>query len=284
VTHDTSVYKTFAAASVKNGDNGTAVNYTWEGCIEERETEADSTFSYLIDSNNRVKITPADAQDLDIDAAPQDDDDSSKWAPMWPELAYYRTNSRGDLTSSAETTRGGKANSYCPHQARLLGTMNQSDFYSYADSLTATGSTYHDIGMIWGLRLSSPEGPWQNTVNIAPSNGGKVSRHIIFMTDGEMAPSYSIQSAYGLEWHDRRITTDGYSNQASRHTTRFRTMCEVAKAKGFRVWVIAFASSLTDDLTNCASSNSSYTATNATQLNSAFQEIAKNVGELRIYQ
>lgn len=284
VTYDTSVYKTFAAASVKNGTNGALVSYTWGGCIEERETEADSTFTSTIDSNNRVKITPKDAQDLDIDSSPQIDDESSKWAPMWPEVSYYRLNSSGNLTSSAETTRGGKTSSYCPQQAKLLNTMTQSEFNSYADSLTATGSTYHDIGMIWGLRLSSPEGPWQNTVNVAPANGGKVSRHIIFMTDGEMAPSYSIQSAYGLEWHDRRITTDGYSNQAARHTTRFRTMCEVAKAKGFRVWVIAFASSLTDDLTACASSNSAFVATNATQLNEKFQEIAKSVGELRVYQ
>ncbi|MFY7837802.1 MAG: TadE/TadG family type IV pilus assembly protein [Novosphingobium sp.] len=281
VTYDTSVYKTFAQATVNNGSNGTAVNYTWGGCIEERETEADSTFTY---NSSSGKITPKDAQDLDVDAVPKDDDSSSKWAPMWPEVAYYRVNSYGNLTSSAESSRGGKAGSYCPQQAKLLTTMNQSDFNSYADSLTATGSTYHDIGMIWGLRLSSPEGPWQNTVNIAPSNGGKVSRHIIFMTDGEMAPSYSIQSAYGVEWHDRRVTTDGYTGQAERHTTRFRTMCEVAKAKGFRVWVIAFASSLTEDLSGCASSNSAFLATNATELNEKFQEIAKSVGELRIYQ
>ncbi|OYX95233.1 MAG: hypothetical protein B7Y74_04865 [Novosphingobium sp. 35-62-5] len=229
-------------------------------------------------------MTPSDAKDLDIDSFPDVDDESTKWAPMWPELAYYRVNSRGDLTSSAETTRGGKAGSYCPQKAKLLNTMSQSEFNTYTDSLSATGSTYHDIGMIWGLRLSSPTGPWQNTVNIQPSNGGKVSRHIIFMTDGEMAPSISIQSAYGIEWHDRRVTDDGNSSHSTRHTARFRALCDAAKAKGFRVWVIAFASSLTEDLTYCASSNSSYLATNATQLNTAFQEIAKNVGELRIYQ
>jgi len=281
VTYDTSVYKTFAAATVNNGTNGTAVSYTWAGCIEERESEADSTFSY---NSSTGKITPKDARDLDIDTPPEENDEASKWAPMWPELAYYRLNSQNNLTSSAETTRGGKANSYCPQQAKLLDTMSQSEFNSYTDSLSATGSTYHDIGMIWGLRLNSPSGPWQDRVNIQPGNGGKVDRHIIFMTDGEMAPSYSIQSTYGLEWHDRRVTTDGYSNQASRHTTRFRLMCDVAKDKGFRVWVIAFASEKTDDLEYCASNNSSFIATNASQLNTAFQEIAKNVGELRIYQ
>ncbi len=80
------------------------------------------------------------------------------------------------------------------------------------------------------------------------------------------------------------MTEDGSSNQAARHTARFRALCDAAKAKGFRVWVIAFASGMTTDLGYCASDNSSYTATNSTQINAAFQEIAKNVGELRVYQ
>lgn len=283
VNYDTRTYKTFAAASVPNGTNGASVSYTWGGCVEERQTRPTGTFSY----SSTFGMNPSEALDLDIDSVPDEDDDATKWAPMWPELAYYRTYvSDGNtyLSSSAETSRGAKASSYCPHRAQLLQTMNKSQFDAYADALRAEGSTYHDIGMIWGLRLNSPTGPWQSVVNTQPSNGGKVSRHIIFMTDGAMEPNYIIQSIYGVEWHDRRITDDGYSNQAARHTARFRALCDAAKDKGFRIWVIAFASSLTTDLTYCASSNSSYLATNATQLNTAFQEIAKNVGELRIYQ
>lgn len=283
VTYDTSTYKTFQSVGVPNGTNGTSVSYTWGGCIEERETDASSSFSY----SSVTGMSPSSATDLDIDAAPDVSDEATKWAPMWPEVAYYRTytSSRNTyLSSSAETTQGGKAGSYCPYQAQLLSTMNQSAFYGYADALRAEGSTYHDIGMIWGLRLNSPDGPWAETVNVAPSNGGKVSRHIIFMTDGIMEPSNAIQSTYGIEWHDRRVTDDGASNQTARHTARFRALCDAAKAKGFRVWVIAFASGMTTDLAYCASDNSSYTANSAAQLNTAFQEIAKNVGELRIYQ
>ena len=280
VTYDTSAYKQFTAASVPNGTNGAAVSYTWGGCVEERETVSDDSFSY----SSMTGVSPSGALDLDVDAEPDEDDDATKWAPMWPEVAYYRLTSGGSLTNASETTRGGKANSYCPYQAQLLQTMSQSAFYTYADSLVAAGSTYHDLGMIWGLRLNSPDGPWRDLVNDEPSNGGKVSRHIIFMTDGIMEPSYSIQSTYGIEYHDRRITDDGYSNQAARHTSRFRALCDVAKGKGFRVWVIAFGSGMTSDLTYCASDNSSYTASSSAELNTAFQEIAKNVGELRIYQ
>lgn len=282
VSVDTSVYKTFAAVSKPNGTSGAAASYTWGGCIEERESDATDSISY----SSSDGMSPSTALDLNVDMVPDDDPDT-KWGPMWPELAYYRTVSNWQgtfLTNAVQTSQGSRATSKCPYQAQLLSTMNQSAFYFYADSLIADGSTYHDLGMLWGLRLSSPQGPWADTVNIAPTNGGKVSRHIIFMTDGLMEPSNTIQSSYGIEWHDRRVTDDGVSNQAARHTLRFRALCDNAKDKGFRVWVIAFASSLTSDLTYCASSNSSFLATNATQLNSAFQEIAKNVGELRVYQ
>ena len=56
------------------------------------------------------------------------------------------------------------------------------------------------------------------------------------------------------------------------------------KAKGIRIWAIAFTTGLTTDLTYCASANSAFTASNASQLNAAFQEIAKQVGELRVMQ
>lgn len=280
VTYDTSAYKQFQAVSVPNGTSGAAVSYTWGGCIEERATASEESFSY----SSLTGMSPSGATDLDVDTAPDHSDDGTKWAPMWPEVAYYRRTSGGSITNAAETTYGAKASSYCPYRAQLLQTMSQSAFYTYADSLVAQGSTYHDLGMIWGLRLSSPDGPWSDLVNTEPTNGGKVSRHIIFMTDGIMEPSYSIQSTYGIEYHDRRVTDDGYSNQAARHTSRFRALCDVAKAKGFRVWVIAFGSGMTTDLSYCASDNSSYTASSSAELNTAFQEIAKNVGELRIYQ
>lgn len=280
ITFNTADYKKFLPTTVNNGTNGAPISYSWNGCIEERDSVATGSVSY----SSLLGMSPPDAEDLNIDKLPQAGDPATKWGPMWPELAYYRLNSSNGLTNLSETTRGTKAQSFCPHRAQLLQEMEQSSFYSYADSLIAAGSTYHDLGMLWGLRLNSPEGPWQELVNTAPNNGAKVARHIIFMTDGMMEPNYAIQSTYGIEWHDRRITDDGYSNQAARHTARFRALCDAAKAKGLRVWVIAFASSLTTDLNYCASSNSSFLATNATQLNTAFQDIAKSVGELRVYQ
>ena len=286
VEYDVSSYKTFASVTTPTGDDGADVSSTWPGCIEERDTTPAASFTY----NSIVGITPVSANDLDIDSAPTSDDDT-KWRPMWPEAAFYRTewvSSRSggywDLTNSHESDYGGQAVSRCPQRAQLLSEMSESAFDTYADSLIATGNTYHDLGALWGARLSSPEGIFASNVNATPSNGGNVSRHMIFMTDGAMQPSISIQSAYGIEYHDRRVTANGSNHHSRRHNERFLAICEAVKAKGIRLWVIAFATGLTDDLETCSSDDSSFLAEDADELNRAFQEIANEVGELRIVQ
>lgn len=282
VTYDTSTYKQFSAVSTPTGDNGTLVSSTWRGCIEERETVSEPEFSW----SALTGFSPGGARDLDIDAAP-DGSDGSAWAPMWPEVAYMRTvtyNGTVYMNSAMPSATGMQAPAFCPARAQLLATMNQAAFYAYADSLQPEGATYHDIGMAWGGRLMSPDGMWADNVTDRPDNGGEVSRHMIFMTDGEMSPSYSSLSAWGVEYHDRRVTDNGYTDDAARHNSRFLALCEAVKAKGIRVWVIAFAQSMTAPLQTCASSDSAFTAANASQLDDAFQAIAKQVGELRVIQ
>jgi hypothetical protein len=124
-------------------------------------------------------------------------------------------------------------------------------------------------------------------VNDEPSNGGSVSRHLIFMTDGELQPSPTVNSAYGLETNDRRVTTNGSSgSQYTNHRARYLAICEAIKARGIRLWVIAFGADveLSSDLTSCASPNSAFKAADSDDLNTYFQEIANQVGELRITQ
>ncbi len=278
VAYNTGVYKTFQPVVTQTGRSGTNQTSTWAGCIEERSSSASATFTY----NSASGISPS-AADLDIDSAPTSSA-GSKWAPMWPEVAYYRLNSSGSLTTTSPSSFGGKADYACPRPAQLLATMTQAQFDGYADALTPDGSTYHDIGMVWGARLASPDGIFAANVGAVPPNGGNVSRHIVFMSDGELSTNYSGQTSWGIEYHDRRVTDDGYTGNNSRHTSRFLALCEAVKAKGIRVWTIAFAIGANADLTTCASPVSAFTANSAVQLNTAFQEIARQVGELRVVQ
>lgn len=275
VNMDVSTFKTFANTTTNTGSNGTSLVSSWDGCIEERYTVSDPTFTY---SSLTDRISPTTATDLDIDMAPTSDD-ATKWAPMWPDVAYYRGTSS---SSSILSTSGSQAYSYCPAAARTLATMTQTDFTNYVNSLTPAGSTYHDIGMLWGARLISATGIFASNVTEVPTNGGNVTRHIIYMTDGEPNANYSIQQAYGIEYHDRRITDNGYSNDDNRHIARFRALCDAIKGRGVRIWVIGYSTSLSSDLSYCASPDSGFTANSASELNSAFQQIAKTASALRV--
>ncbi len=282
ISFPTGVYKTFSAASTMTGPGGSSKSSTWDGCIEERGTVNAAPSSILYDTAADA-ILPAGTNDLDIDLIPTSDI-TTKWAPAWADISYTRRNPDGGLTSTNNTFDGQAASYVCPYKAQLLSEMNENDFDAYADSLTPSGTTYHDIGMIWGARLSSPESIFADNVNESPANNGAVSRHLVFMTDGFMNAVTNRYTSYGIEYHDKRVTNNGSSQQDARHIARFRAICEATKAKGIRIWVIAFASELTTDLERCASPNSSFPASNASQLNDAFQSIGQAVGELRIVQ
>ena len=268
VSYPFAEYKSGVKVVNNTGDYGTpSTSAVWSGCIEERDTIASPAFAYIAG----VGITPA-ANDLDIDNEPTTEEET-KWSPMWKDVAWRQTS---------ETT-GAKPGSNCPVQARLLAEMNQKDFGDYADSLIATGNTYLDLGMVWGARLSSPNGIFSTNVNLKPSNGGEVSRHLIFMSDGAMETAVNNQTSWGIEVNDQRVSAGDTGSDNGRHSSRFRALCEAVRAKGIRVWTIYFGGSNTD-LKNCASANSYYSASNSAQLNAAFQEIAKQVGELRLTQ
>lgn len=274
---DTSKYKTFATVPVPLGEGGADVATQWNGCIEERATVRAGVFEYV----PLWGITPLDAFDLNIDLVPDKNKPETQWAPAWKEVSHYRLTNTGQLTSDQVSAYGKKSNHYCPVGAEPLQEWSKGAFDGYAKSLTPAGNTYHDLGMLWGARLSSPDGIFAGTVNAAPANGGEVSRHIIFMTDGMMEPNNLIYSAYGIEYLDHRIIGDG-STQPLYHAVRFRAVCEAVKAKGIRIWIIAFGTDLTFSLDRCASDNSSFVAKSTAELTEAFTQIARQVGELRI--
>ena len=278
VTHPTNVYKTFVATADPTGLTGNT--YTWKGCIEERQTVASDAISFSAGSQT---FSPTGLYDLDIDSAPTND--ATKWKPYWPEIIYYRNY------NTATSTYGYPSQTSCPHESKLLATYpDLASFQAYTNSLSPDGGTYHDIGLLWGARLSSPQGIFASTVTAAPTNNSYVGRHIVFMTDGQLDPGDSYYNAYGVERHGGRITgmgtsTDGVAIRAAqqaRHTTRYKELCKAIKAKGIRLWVVAFNTTLTTDMTECASPSSSYTASDSAALNDAFGAIAEEIADLRL--
>lgn len=256
-----------------NATGASTTTDTWNGCIEERQTvnTIDSTSGYSI---------PSGAYDLNIDFIPNNA--ATQWRPQWDTLEYLNAGSSGVFSMNG---------SACPTAAKRLQAWTRSDLQNYVDTLTPAGSTYHDIGMIWGARMISNAGVFADSPDTY--NGIPVTRHIIFMTDGIMQTSPFTYSSYGVEYNDHRvvpsnvtINTNSYpTSEDVRHLQRFKMICNAVKGKNVSIWVIAFGASLTPELTECASnSNQAATAANRDALIAKFTEIGNNIGALRLTQ
>lgn len=259
------------------GPNGTMVNHVWEGCIEEPSTVRQATYNPI----------PADAHDLNINLVPAND--SQRWKPALRDVVWVRDDSNGwTLNWRFHTGDEIRPDWRCPAEAfrlREIGptkAWTKANLVSYVDSLVPTGNTYHDIGMVWGARFISPKGIFAADNRTAP-NGDEISRHIVFMTDGQLFTEVDNYTTHGVEWWDRRVTDDGVRDrEMERRAERLLAVCRAAQAENITVWVVAFGTTLTSNLRNCASPGRAYQASSTSQLNTAFQEIAQKIAALRL--
>lgn len=283
---DTSQFKTFASTPIPTATPGTSPTAQWRGCIEERDTVN------TIDANSGLGI-PKGAYDLDINGIP-DQRDATKWRPLWPHVEYWRnTEAAEDYDGRDADHTEQKSDDWvmtkrwaCPTRAAALQVWgDRQDFETYIKGLGVSGNTYHDIGMIWGARLISPRGIFAaNNPDMYHSN--PVDRHIIFMTDGIIAPQKDYYTSYGIEELDQRVSGKRNPSQTEleeRHEKRFRIACQATKQMDISIWVVGFAQALTPALIECASSpEQASTAANRDQLIEKFQEIGSKIGALRV--
>ncbi|MCJ2181431.1 pilus assembly protein TadG-related protein [Novosphingobium sp. 1949] len=253
---------------------------TFKGCVEERAT-------YTISDYDNVDLTKA--LDLDIDAVPDPSKPSTQWTPMLHEISFERawkpTGGAWSKTPVMTTDDYLQASNYgfttCPAKARKLAEMTASEVAAYVDALSPDGNTYHDVGMIWGGRLLSPTGLF--AAENADLGSAATSRHMIFLTDGETAPSEFSYGTYGIEpLSQRRWSSSSPYTLTQTVEKRFTFACNEVKKRNITVWVIGFGTQMTDMLKNCAGNGHWYQADNAVQLNAAFASIAKSMGDIRI--
>ena len=251
------------------------------GCIEERAT-------YEIDDYDHIDLSKA--LDLDIDLVPTSDA-ATKWSPMYPSIIYERAM-KYDGTGSFSTGQKVTTDEYmnpatlgtaaCPPAARKLAPITASQLDTYLATLTPNGSTYHDIGMIWGGRLLSPTGLFA-AENADVSSTRPSTRHLIFLTDGETEPLDISYSSYGVEPLDqRRWSPKSKYTLTQTVEKRFTAACNEVKKKNISVWVISFGTSSNPIMQDCAGADRYFVAADATALNQAFSTIAKRMGELRV--
>jgi hypothetical protein len=265
------------------GNEGLDTGVPWDGCIEERQTVRTTNFNPI----------PMAAYDLDINRVPTIGDPATQWGPLLETAVWGRYNYYGSRTTDTVSTESNLSRNfdyYCPNESHKLTRWdNPADFDSYLDNLDAIGSTYHDIGLIWGARLLSPTGIFA-AENAASSTGGAIDRHLIFMTDGDTVTSSSQYTSYGVEWYDRRRTSSGSAPSNNDLTTqvnsRFLAMCSAIKNQNITLWVVSFgdgvSSSAITNLRNCATSGKFYNSSNSAELLANFRSIANDISQLRL--
>jgi len=249
---------------------------TWNGCLEERATVHDADMDPV----------PTGALDLNVASAPTDA--ASSWKPFWPDMVFDRTQGYPTYLDTGYLLPS--TPDYCP--AGRMKQFTTVDLNSpqtvpawldtYLATLTANGGTYHDIGMIWGARMANPEGIMASNVNEGSLKS--ISRHLIFLTDGEMAPETNFYSAYGLEWFDNRVAPANTSRTdlIPWHNARYLAACNAAKSAGYTVWVIGFGTTVTDQMRTCASGGRAYSSGDTAELRNTFRFIAGEVADLRL--
>lgn len=251
------------------------------GCVEERDTYEIADFS---------TVDLSRALDLDIDRIPTSGDPSTQWRPMVPSYIFGRQlkwdgkgkfDTKEKITGDEYVTPVGLSSAACPAPARKLSEMTPEELTDYLATLRAQGSTYHDIGMIWGGRLISPTGLFSSENADGPSS--TISRHLIFLTDGETAPLDISYSSYGFEPLDqRRWSPKSPMSLAETVENRFAFACGEVRRKNVTIWVIGFGTTLTDVMKDCAGEGHYFEAADAAELNASFAAIADSLSDLRV--
>jgi hypothetical protein len=271
------------------------VDVAWGGCIEERQTYQNSNGS----PQNDWATIPSTAYDMNIDMVPSDLVANSKWGPMLADAtwgpysakncSYFGCSYTKTAAPYSSTSDLDHNNNYsCPTASRKLTIYNTAtDLETYIDSFTATGATYHDIGMLWGARLMSPTGIFASENAYTPA-GRSIQRHLIFMTDGDTNTSGVDYSAYGMGYWSRRQTSYAPSDTQMDNMTNARlvALCTAIKNMNITLWVVSFGGSVNNTtetrLSNCATSGHYYSASNNAALISRFRQIASEISELRL--
>lgn len=243
------------------------------GCIEERPSRGEdhdpAEYTETITLQD-VDDTPANANDRDNQFGRYDPlAHDRRSSAVSGGVQYYYVHDRWMQTG-------------CPAEAKKLAEYSsETAFDTAVDEATArvTGGTYHDIGMLWGLRFISRNGFFAAD-NPATRDGIAVNQHIIFMTDGKLDTGSSLYSAYGVEGIQGRAnggwTLDGF------HISRFESACNLAKSMGVTVWVIALDVSDTDDIRPCATTDENFYISDGSDLEAVFAEIGNGIGYLRL--
>ena len=140
-------------------------------------------------------------------------------------------------------------------------------------SMSAWGDTYIPSGLVWGLRMLSPDEPLTAAAPYSDIGDG-LRKAMVLMTDGANSHSPLYPS------HDGTDTAEANELTAE--------LCTNIKAKGILLFTVAFEitdSTTLDLMEDCATSSSYfYDAENSADLEASFKNIATKLMDVHLFQ
>lgn len=185
--------------------------------------------------------------------------------------SHYTTNSKGKKTYYYFDY-----NKTCNPSVIVPLTNDKSRLLQKAD-FNADGFTLGNIGMMWGLRVLTPDFPFQEG---APWTDKITKRVIVMMTDGDNNIGTTGYTAYGP------AANDGVDNALL--DTKFAAVCKTAKEDfGVDIYTITFSNGVDKETEKlyktCASDPSNfYDVDESSDLSAAYDNIAKELSNLHI--
>jgi len=294
-----------------------AMGVGWGGCVEARPAPHDVTDSLPTTSTPETLFVPMFNPDEPDGANDAGDSYGNSYLPDYggtcpaPPSTCLNYNSKGSCTSWSQppvltpqeaqarvckypgatpAAGAGGPNYLCDSYAIQPLTKDKGAAISLIKSMQAKGGTNIMEGVMWGWRVLSPEPPFtEGKAYDDPEN----DKFLIVMTDGEnwhqsrSNHNKSTYHAFGYGSKGRLGKTYTSSALISQMNAKTLTACTNAKAKGIKVFTIAFRlennPTTTALLANCASGpNETYVAANGTSLIQAFESIGREIARVRV--
>ncbi|MDQ0466490.1 Flp pilus assembly protein TadG [Caulobacter ginsengisoli] len=291
----------------------TQMGATWAGCVESRPAPYDIQDTAPTPSIGGTMFVPY--------FAPDEPDDNKISYTRWGHTYYYDFDnnyiSNDNTSSTVWKTRQGNTTKYstsisstargtgdfgpnreCGLTPLLRLTSNFSTVTNKLNSMVSVGNTNVAMGLMWGWHVLSPNAPFADGVAYGTP---KVTKVIILLTDGDNTndevsnPENSIYTGVGYIWQKRLLasgSTSTYLDETSSDTQRRDAiddreakLCANIKAKGIIIYSIGVGVSTHSKsiLQTCASySDYYYDVTDASQLDTVFDNIAGAIASLRI--
>lgn len=192
----------------------------------------------------------------------------------WYGCAGSRAYPLNTLDQDYSTPVPGVMNVSCPTEVTPL--TNQADTVKAAISaMSTTGNTYIPSGLMWGLASLSKDAPYDQGQDVI--NGQQVRKIMVLMTDGFNTLSPTVP-------HDG----SHFGSDTAQANTYTQELCSNIKAKKVTIYTVAFDvadANIKSILQTCASSPGNYfDASDASELQNAFEKIAANFSPLRLTQ